>query len=184
MKRAGHVAFCRLRPVLALARPVSQRAAIGSHDCGASTPDPNQLAVRVWVSYFGCRARKQRTDVAGEWPGTNSGVCRAHRSKRPAPAASGHPGGNGVRPSSSSASPWLLFAADSHRFARPSAGASNQKQLPVRARDQLLLFAPCAEQRRCGRGAGRVDLGSGRPHRLKRPAPGASDPPSGGGVGP
>jgi hypothetical protein len=106
----------------------------------ASASDPKQLSGGVRVNAYFC-CREQATRRRGR---------RANRDRfrrmpsvaleAPAHAASDPPAGDGVQPSTRRVRPWLLLAAGSHWFAGRSAGWSNQKQLPVRARDPLLLF--------------------------------------------
>jgi hypothetical protein len=142
----------------------------------AGTLDPKRLLVRVWPDLiFGCRTRKRRRDVGSERIRTDSGVRLPPGSSALLPATPGHPG-NDVRPSTrrmaiGSPDPALTTLIKSD----PRRGRGSAAVIRCRAAEAT---------QRCRRRVGESDLGSGHPHRFRHPAPEASDPPSGGDVGP
>jgi hypothetical protein len=184
MKRACHGAFCALRPVLALARPVSQRMAIGSHDCAPAPLNRSSLEcgcglLLVSAAGRGSNARASQANGPGLIQAYAVRTARSALQRR------------AIRAATVFGRRLVGFALAVIRSRQPSVRTTQRRRLLSKATSgegaevSCCCSLPGAEAtQRCGRRAGRVDLGSGRPHRLKRPAPGASDPPSAGGVGP
>jgi hypothetical protein len=150
----------------------------------AGTPDPRRLRVLVrgqtLFSGAGRGSNAERVEASGPLPlqayavRTASSALRLQRRDTARQQCSAAV--------DSSDSPWLSFAADGSHDSVPTPLIRATSSAGAGSAAVVRCWAKATQ--RCGRRAGPVDLGSGRPHRLRRLAPGASDPLSGGGVGP
>lgn len=178
--------ICRLRPVLALARPVSQRAAIGSHDCEPASLIRSNLQCGCGRLLFSAAGRGSNAETR---QANDPGLIQAYavRTARSALRLQRR----AIRTATVFGHELIGFALGPY-WQESAIGSHDTAPAPL-IKGKLrcgwggwlsLFAARCRSNAEMGQTSRPGDLGGGRPHRLKRPAPGASDPQGGDGVRP